>query len=120
MTTPPTFSPEVTEAFTVTLQVTNPVPTFTPDNFTAAVLAVVAAASGGNNNNRNRNRNRTNDNAILAGHGYCWSHMHVPQRGTNPHNSATCRNQKPGHKTEATAENKLGGKTHVWRYSPPK
>ena len=117
---PAALAGAVVEASTITSQVTNPVPTFTPANFTAAVLAEVAAASGGNNNNRNRNCNRTNDNTIPAGYGYCWSHGHVPQHGTNPHNSATYCNQKLGHKTEVTAEKKLGGKTHVWRYSPNK
>ena len=121
-TTLSTFTTAVADTSTVTLQVTNPVPTFTPDDFTSTVLATVAAASGGNNNNHNRNQNQnhTNNNAIPAGYGYYWSHGHIPQRGTDPHNSTTCRNQKPGHKTEATAENKLGGKTRVWRYSPLK
>ena len=58
-----------------------------------------------------------NNNVISAGYGYCWSHEHVPQRGTEPHNSATCCIQKPGCKSKATSENKLGGKTHVWKYS---
>ena len=117
-TTPSTFATAVTEYSTVTCQVTNPAPAFTPADFTAAVLAAVAAASGGKNN-RNRNRNRNNDTAIPAGYGYCWSHGHVPQRGTNAHNSTICRNQKPGHKNKATVENKLGGKTCVWSYNPP-
>ena len=119
-TTPSAFATAVAEALTVTSQVTNPAPAFTPADFTAVVLAAVATASGNNNRNRNRNRNRNNDTVISADYSYCWSHGHVPQRGYNPHNSTTCRNQKPGHKSEATAENKLGGKTHVWLYIPPK
>ena len=70
-TTPSAFAAAVAEASTVTSQVINPVPTFTPTDFTAVVLAVVVAASGGNNNNRKRNRNRTNENAIPADYGYC-------------------------------------------------
>ena len=47
--TPATFAAAVAESSTVTSQVTNPVPTFTPANFTATVLAVVADAYGGKN-----------------------------------------------------------------------
>ena len=117
-TTPPAFATAVAEASTVTSQVTPPDPNYTPADFTAAILTAVAAASGGNIN-RNRNHNRNNDNAIPVGYSYCWSHGHVPQRGTDQHNSTTCCNQNPGHKSEAT-ENKLGGKTRVWKYSPLK
>ena len=76
-TTMSTFATAVTEASTVTSQVTPPAPNFTPSDFTAAVLAAVAAASEGNHN-RNRNRNRNNDNAITVGYGYFCIHGHVP------------------------------------------
>ena len=88
-TTPSALAAAIAEASTVASQVTNPVSTLTLVNCTIVVLVAVAAASGWNNNNRNRNRNRNNDNMIPSGYGYCWSHGHVPQRGTEPHNSAT-------------------------------
>ena len=67
----------------------------------------------------NRNHNRTtnnNNNVIPDGYSYCWSHGNFPQRGTKPHNSATCRNQKPDHKSKSTVENKLAEKTRMWKY----
>ena len=89
------FAVAATEGSTVISQVTNLVPTFTPANFTATVIAAVEATSRGYNNNcnRNRNHNHNNDNIILAEYGYCWIHRRDPQRGAKPHNSATYRNQ---------------------------
>jgi hypothetical protein len=40
--------------------------------------------------------------------GYCWTHGFKVSRR---HNSATCKNTAPGHKTEATRDNMLGGST---------
>ena len=49
-----------------------------------------------------------------AGHGcfdpnnYCWSHWY---KLAHSHTSATCTNQKEGHKSEATRWNPMGGST---------
>ena len=48
---------------------------------------------------------------------YCWSH------GTSTnlsHDSGTCENQAPGHQHEATATNKMGSSTRIYKArSPP-
>ena len=50
--------------------------------------------------------------APLSRFHYCWSHGLGPNRG---HTSATCRDKAPGHQTEATVDNMLGGCNSVHR-----
>ena len=50
---------------------------------------------GGNNNRKKGGRKTTNK--------YCWSH------GACAHESHECKSPKPGHKKEATFDNKMGG-----------
>ena len=33
------------------------------------------------------------------------------------HTSMTCENKKDGHKDDATATNKMGGKEHIWKFN---
>jgi len=60
-----------------------------------------------NNNNNSQRRNNTNGRSRgrLNTSKYCWSH------GACAHDSSTCRDQKEGHKAEATFSNKMGGST---------
>ena len=115
LTTPSAFATAVAEAASHH----NPPPLLAPApviDYTAlaAAMAGTTINSGGSTNTNNRNgrgRRRTSD---LSGHGYCWSHGYMK----NPsHTSSTCRNKHAGHVDAATADNKMGGKSHVWQ--PP-
>eukprot|EP00957_Ditylum_brightwellii_P002559 196558-Ditylum_brightwellii.AAC.1 len=56
-----------------------------------------------------RNYNRTNNNAVF----YCCSHGVTHPRS---HQSASCRNPKEDHKTEATFFNQMGGRAKgIWQ-----
>ena len=62
----------------------------------------------GNNNSNNNTRTSmwTNGKHIRDTGGYCWTHGYC---ATADHTSANCFKQNPGHKTEATRENNMGG-----------
>ena len=57
--------------------------------------------------------------AEMAGMTYCWTHGFCPKvSGKADHTGATCTNCHPGHKTDATVTNKMGGETRIcnsWR-----
>jgi hypothetical protein len=45
---------------------------------------------------------------------YCWSHGFCPIiAGKDNHIGSNCNAQRVGHKTEATAANKMGGETRI-------
>jgi hypothetical protein len=80
------------------------------------------------NNNSNRNRRSGNPTqggreptaAETATMTYCWSHGFCAKSRTDQadHTSASCERPHQGHKTDATASNKLGGECRIcnsWR-----
>ncbi|EEC46864.1 predicted protein [Phaeodactylum tricornutum CCAP 1055/1] len=49
---------------------------------------------------------------------YCWTHGTSKNRR---HTSATCKDNVPGHRDDATASNPIGGSTKIWTApKPPK
>jgi hypothetical protein len=64
------------------------------------LIANIQAQLRNTNTNTNTDRPTTNTN-------YCWSHG---TRVSRNHNSQNCCFPKDGHKTEATRDNKMGGK----------
>jgi hypothetical protein len=52
--------------------------------------------------------------------GYCHTHgTTLVYKESKIHNSKTCRNPGPDHKSEATEDNKMGGNTKVWEPAKP-
>ena len=56
---------------------------------------------------------RAPTNAAVSYTHYCWTHG-----PTCSHPSCECNRKAEGHKDEATATNKMGGRTEKWRYRP--
>jgi len=48
---------------------------------------------------------------------YCWTHSILKN---HKHTSLTCEKKADGHQDAATLQNKLGGSTKVYQYTPPK
>ena len=118
LTTPSVFATAVAEA----ARDNNPPPLLAPapvidyTALAAAMAGTTIGSSGNNNSNSNSNRNGggRRRNRDLTGYGYCWSHGFMKNA---THTSLTCRNKHEGHMDAATANNKMGGKGHVWQ--PP-
>ena len=72
----------------------------------ASATVSTGGATTGNRNKGNMRRGRD-----LSNYGYCWSHGFMKNTS---HTSLTCENKKYGHKDDAAATNKMGGKEHVW------
>ena len=103
-TTPSAFATAVEEAS----QLPNPYPT--PAAFQAAVQAAVQAAIPAPADTTNRIAKWKV--LPVEGWGYCWSHGLLRSK---THNSCTYKFKASGHKDEATLENRMGGKNHIWR-----
>ena len=115
LTTPSAFASAVAEAASYH----NPPPLLAPapviDYTTlAAAMAGNSINSGGSADNNNMNGGYRRCRSNLSGHGYCWSHGYMKN---SSHTSLTCKNKHADHVDAATADNKMGGKSHLWQ--PP-
>ena len=109
LTTPSAFATAVAEAasYHSPPPLLAPAPTIDYAALAAAMALATVSDSKVSKNKRNKGGGRD-----LSNHGYCWSHGFMQNAD---HTSLTCRNKKEGHKDEATATNKMGGKEHVWQ-----
>ena len=69
----------------------------------AMINTAVKAATG--------NTNISYKNLPVDGWNYYWSHGKLRSK---KHTNAACRNNKEGHKDNATLENQMGGKKFIW------
>ena len=85
---------------------------------TAATAAATDAAAATPRPPRTRRTNPAGGREPTAAEvptlSYCWSHGYCLKREGKPdHTSATCNRKRDGHKTEATATNKMGGEARI-------